>query len=905
MRSHPLIRHPVGKMPAAARWYLAGISILTLLLIAIHFAIQVYAQQEARRLVSAWSESAGLTVEGVRYRMLRGALTLVDLRLNRDAFQIYASNLFLHGNLSSLASDEPSVTRIEMRGLHASMKAKALAAFSEGRELPEVFKQLWASAQQVGIYDAKVDFLPETGTMIPSRPVSLKIVRLQGKQASGKRSIEALAYGMGGEIRLMASEDLTVLPDRFSGNVAWTGMDAEPFLESLLGLTPMQGQLSGNMTWVPKPEGMDHYTLGGEAGLGGLEEGSLSSSKIRWNGVFEDGKWHGKINGTAWPLTMFADTAPQFQERKLISGSFTGAVNFSGNLEQWQMGVVETYLDHVHYGQAVVENSDSPEWKIEKVHITKAALQWPQRRIDIKDAELINADLGFDVRERESSKLTWSIKTGEIGLNRVRSALHLPQGTFRLPVMKGSFAVKENRRIKLLLKSVASDDKGGEERWRISGEGDWTANNHSRMKMEVAAENAALVRFRALMPAKIRKTATDLTGSVKIKWKLLAGAGPWEGSGEASVAGAGFIYNGEQWQADNLLVDIEKMGVEIPEQLIRQLNVQGWRYQAALQPLGRMGASPEVAMTETGEAERWHLKSIILQDGKVSVGHEEAVWMDQTTANIKNLKPGSSAPITLKGRLGEGLLFLKGELSWNSALPEVSSAKISIRDALPFFMNEWLEVSGAPELIRGRIYTDASLKLNPEGYYKGMWYLRVQNGALGSAAKQSDPLLKRTGFNAFDVFSALQHERRIRLRIPVNEQGSFGEVLGSAFVKQLNSEMAKKGGAAHELNEKTGLLLSSVRLHEKGVLSQNERVRLRKVILYLRENPKQSIELIPQLGISSTEVRQVERSRYTQHLIEKFMSHRGIPLSRIFPVWPGEEHRSSESAGGILIHALQ
>ncbi|MDT8376742.1 MAG: hypothetical protein RQ867_08430 [Mariprofundaceae bacterium] len=888
-------------MPAAARWYLAVVAVLTLLLIAVHFAIQVYAQQEARRLVNVWSEAAELSVEDVRYRMLRGALTLVDLRLNRDAVQLHAPTLFLYGNLSSLAGDEPAVARIEIRGLHASLKAGALAAFSESQEFPMLFRQLWTSAQQIGIYDAELELLPEIDAMIPGQPLSLKMTRLQSRRTPGQREVEALAYGMGGAIRVTAVSSLKKSTNGAAGKIAWSGMNAEPFLEKLMGLAPVQGQLSGHIAWASKPEGKGHYSLSGEAEFGEMEHGSLPASKISWNGVLGEGRWHGKMNGTAWPLAMFGDYAPQFQGRKLVSGNFTGAINFSGNLKQWQMGVVETYLDHLRYGQAGAESGAVPEWLVEKVHVTKAALQWPERRIDIEAAELINTALGFDARGGEPVDLLWKIKTGEIGLNQTRLALHLPRSVLHLPVMTGSFAVKENHSMQLSLQSVDSDEKSNEERWHISGEGAWAANDTSRMAMEVFAESAALVRFRPLLPEQIRKMASDLTGSVNMKLKLLAGTAPWEGAGEAELSAAGLIYKGEQWQAEKVLVDIEKMGAGIPEQLIRQLDVKGWRYQAALQPLG---ASPEVLKREDNEAERWHLKSITLQDGEVAVGHKEAVWMDRTTVDIRDLKPGNSAPVSVQGRLGEGSLFMRGDLAWSLASPEISNAKISVRDVLPFFINEWLGVSGVPELIRGRIYTDIAMQRQADGRYQGMWYLRLQHGALGPAAAQSDPLLKRTGFNSFDIFSALQTEGRVRLRIPVEDGGSFGEALGSALVKKLNGEMAKKGHAIHKPEESRGNLLASVRLHEKGVLSQNERARLRKVLLYLRENPEQSIELIPRFGVSSSEERQAERSRYTQRLIEQFMYHRGVSPSRIFPVRPGEQHRSAGSVGGVSIHML-
>lgn len=894
MRLHPLIRHPVGKMPAAARWYLAGIAVLTLLLIAIHFAIQVYAQQEARRLVGVWSENTGISVGDVRYRMLRGALTLIDFRLNRDDFQLFAPNISLHGNLSSLAGSDPEVTRIEMRGMHASL---SLASFSNGRDIPVLFGQLWKSAQRVEVYDSRIDLLPDVNAVAPSQPVGLKLARLQSKSTLGKRAFEALIYGLDGEVRLTANE--------LAGKVAWSGMNADLLLEKGLGLTPMQGQLDGSISWLSKPATAGHYSLSGEARF---KEGDTvsfpSSSTISWHGALEENVWHGKLNGTAWPVAMFANHAPQFQGRKLLSGSFSGAINFSGHLKQWQMGVVETHLDDIRYGLDSAEDGSVPEWLVEKMHIAKAAVQWPERRIDIKAAELINADLGFDVRESKLIEPLWSIKTGEIGLSRIRPVLYLSQGELRLPDMKGSFAVKENRRMKLALKSVASNDMGNEERWRVSGGGAWTASNRSRMAINVIAEDATLVRFRSLLPAKIRKSASDITGSVDLKLNLLAGSAFWEGSGEASISMAGLTYKGEQWQAKKVLIGIERIGAGVPKQLIRRLDVQHWRYQAALQPLGYTGESPEVVRLEDGEAERWQINNTVLQNGEVVVGHKDAVWMDQVAIEINNLAPGNRAPIIVDGRLGEGSLSLKGELLWARAFPEIHSAKIVVRDALPFFMNEWSRVSGAPGLIRGRIYTDASLKRTADGRYQGMWYFRLQNGALDSTAVQSDPLLEKTGFNTFDIFSALQKDGRLRLRVSVDDAGPFSEALGSAFVKTLNSEMAQKGRVDHEVY-KPGSLLSSVRLHERGTLSQNERVRLRKVISHLRENPKQSIELIPQLGINSSEERQIERSRYTQNLIEKFMNRRGITASRIFPVWPEEAHRSSESVGGIRIHTLQ
>jgi len=236
-------------------------------------------------------------------------------------------------------------------------------------------------------------------------------------------------------------------------------------------------------------------------------------------------------------------------------------------------------------------------------------------------------------------------------------------------------------------------------------------------------------------------------------------------------------------------------------------------------------------------------------------------------------------------------------------MPVLQQAKITVRDALPFFMNEWLAVSDAPKIIRGRLYADVTMEREDGRGYRGMGYLRLQNGALGPALSRNDPLLSRIGMNSHDVFTTLQESNRMRLRIPLQGEGGIREVFGDSLLRALKAAVDKRG-AVSPGKRADGDLLALVRLHEDDPLSQNERTRLRKVLQYMKSNPKAVIELKPQLGISSEEAGQAERIRYTQRLIEGFLTYRGISRSHIFPVWPTEQHRSSSSSNGIVIATM-
>ena len=74
-----MISSPVSRLPIAARSYLTAALVLMLVLIAVHFSIQAWGQQQARQWLTAWEKKNAGHAGDVRLHMLRGALTIRDM----------------------------------------------------------------------------------------------------------------------------------------------------------------------------------------------------------------------------------------------------------------------------------------------------------------------------------------------------------------------------------------------------------------------------------------------------------------------------------------------------------------------------------------------------------------------------------------------------------------------------------------------------------------------------------------------------------------------------------------------------------------------------------------------------------------------------------------------------------
>jgi len=899
-RRHSLLTHPVGRLSSAARWYLAGIAMLTLVLIAIHFAMQVYAQQEAKRLVASWAKGAGISVSDVRYRMLRGALTLVDVRLKRDSIDIDVPTVFLHGSLASLGDASPVAGYVEIRGANIKLPIQSVVGMANGdaKVLPRLFYQVWSSAKRVGIYDSHLQIVPGRGGQLPAEKTDIAIGKFEAEQYQGRRDIKGSLTALEGELKLVSQVGPQDDPNQSSGKLTWNRIDAASLFAKAMGFKSIPGTLNGQIEWKMNVTESGSYRVDGVTEIEG-GDGVEKRGRLDWQGLLFSEGWTGEINATSWPLAPFSEQLPQYQHYQITSGNVNGAFKFAGGWRAWKIDAADTLFSNVEYSREE-ESELLPDWRLGALRISDASLHWPERTLRAKKASLEGFDFVTDSRGVESDFQNWKVDVKEISLRGLSPSIILSNQLFRLPELSGTARWRRGDRLSFTLRSPESE--GSEERWKVDGEGSLSAKNGDRLKIDVSSKQAALVRFRPLLPDQLRKGASSVTGLVDLNLSITAGSLPWEGSGGAELSDIYIQYGGEQLSAKHAVLDVEQIGAALPEQRIRQVDIMGWAYQAPLRPLAQSQLNDaNVEDVPISKAEPWLIQSLQMSDGRVMVGSSKAVWLQATDIHVKNLHPGSDAPINLKAEMGGGTLVVQGSLRWDEAMPELRKAKVVVRDALPFFMNEWFSISGVPELTRGRVYADLKLDQNAVERYEGVGYFRLQHGLLAPAHSDSDLFLSRTGFNTHDIFSTLNRAGQLRVRVLLQGEGGIADLVGGSLVAALKASMEKRQVARKLLSDSKRELISSVRLHEKGVLSYNERVRLRKTLAYLKMNPKVAVELHPQLAMAAGELIEVKRVRYTQQLIENFLTKRGISRARIFPVWPDERHRNSKSSSGIAI----
>lgn len=896
---HPLITHPVGRLNSAARWYLAAITMLALVLVAAHFAMQVFAQEEAKRLVADWQKRTGITIGDVRYRMLRGALTLVDLRYTGEGVDAYLPTLFLQGNLTALTDAHPKAAAIDIRDAQLSMTIAAFEQLAAGRR-DALFADLWNGSRHVGFYQTKIDLLPEPGALFPAAPSRIDLVSMEREPGRVRGAVRLF----GGELNVALQSTGGGEEPGQQGHLSWQGCEAAGLLRDLAGLMPVAGTSSGDLEWKSQKGKPWRFDVNGSVAIES-SNGTVSGASLSWKGLLKDGRWQGESTATGWPVTMFSRQLPQFQSFAVTGGRLTGALDIKGDFRTFHLSMQKGRLSELRLHRDGGERT-FPDWYIGSAEVSGAEIAWPERRLKIDQVNLGRGSIALDP-EASDSNPDWRIAVGRLRVEKVRAGVALQGGVLMLPALQGNGSLTGGGHLKLALSSIRSEDddaiaavEGGiAEQWHLSGSGNLHSGGKDRFGFDIEAKGAPLVRFRPLLPKAVRREASAVSGEVSLKLHMLAGTAAWELNGAASVTDAGLDYGGDSWSARRINIGFDRIGSSLPLQQIGGIDVDGWRYQASLSPLpvpGVVGPG-EAVDTKTPDPEPWHIRKLDLKDGVFAVGQADAVWLQDARIQVADLYPGHEAPVELRAKLDDGLIALNGSLVWESAEPQLADAKLSVRDVLPFFMNEWLSVSSAPKIIRGRIYADITMERQPQGEYGGMGYLRLQQGQLGSTLSGDDPLLLRVGMNSHDLFAMLHGSGRIRMQVPISGRGDVLDVLGTSFIASIRKSIEKRGFTPSLKPLKEGDLLSSVRLHESGSLTHNERTRLRKVITRLRKSPKRSIELKPQLSMASQMQEDIARVRYTQKLIESFLSQRGISRSRIFPVWPGEQHRSGGSSG--------
>jgi len=906
MRHKHIFRHPVGTMPAHARWYLAGVSVLALLLVAVHFAIQVHVQQEARRMVMQWMQASGATVGWVRYRLLRSALTLEDIRLVRDAGAVVMGKVFLHGNLYSLMDASPRVASVEIVDADIRLDVARMQQFLQGETWPgnDIFRQVWASAQSLRLHNGRIHLRREGN----QAPLLLERVGVVVAGAAQQRDIRLRALWRGAPLKLDMQIHAAKAQPRVQASLEWRDVNGADMAD-VFGLETFSGRLTGRLQWHDDAEG---YALDGRIRLAG-EEGAVAGMVV--HGRMDAVTWRLETRISNWPVAPWRRHAPVWHGHRLVAAMFDGEVTWRGDMRSgaWSAECASGAFRDVHYQPATA--GAVPGWRIGQLQLSGVRLQMPRRHLSVARLRMADASLHFVPGSAAADDESWQIAVGEAALERLQLSVAVGDDVFQMPPMQGEASWQAGGKLVFDVRSGETGDEGdhGRAAWRLHGEGVLPPRKGAGFDMHLTAEDVPLVRIRPLIPGLSggqQGTAAALAGLARFDLAVRVREGAWQLGGHMAAADVRLAYGANEWWAEDVALDIKQAGMGLSGQLLSQLEVRGWQYMTALRPLAAMSAE---AQAETAAPRwldalrhgRWGAEHIRLYDGIISVGRADAVWMDGISIAMDGLQAGHRAGLRIEGRLDGGSVRISGSVDMRGEEPRIS-LKGKVRDALPFFAGDWLSLSGAPRIIRGRLSADFSLTDTSAGGYRARAALRLRRPLLESGVFVNDPFLPRVGFGMHEVFARLAGNRDM-VSLTVSLAGDWQQTppdwarAGEALLAAIRKGSQKPVPLA--LDKKAAPAVESqIRLHNRDSLSHNERARLRRLWRKAVRHKKWAIDMVPQFAQQDIDAPLIRRIRYTQGLIEAFMSERGIGRGRIFPVWPAPEHRTGE-AGGIRVQA--
>ncbi|WP_038246494.1 hypothetical protein [Ghiorsea bivora] len=136
--------------------YLSVSGVLLLLLIAWHYSIQVTAHNTARNQVTSWLQNMGASAEHVDFRMLRGALTINNIKATYLGGDLFIQQLFIKGNPASITSEHPLLQQVVIN--HASYDASGINKTWQPQHMtfPDTLARIFYHAKRVQLIQSDI-----------------------------------------------------------------------------------------------------------------------------------------------------------------------------------------------------------------------------------------------------------------------------------------------------------------------------------------------------------------------------------------------------------------------------------------------------------------------------------------------------------------------------------------------------------------------------------------------------------------------------------------------------------------------------------------------------------------------------------------------------------------------------
>ena len=890
MLNKRLFLHPVGTMPLQARWYLALCGMMLFALVGLHFAIQVEAQLQAEKVISRWADQAGFKVSNVRYRLLRNAMSVDDVVLQRDDMALRIDSLLMKAGPVALAGDIPDIYELRIRGLDMHVY--------DSRRI-DVWRDILPDVGVFRIHRWQVD-----GDMVldrSGRSLHLRSLHASADEHADETHWQLSAQLAGGSIQ--ASGMALPAQGTMEGQLRWDDVHADA-LPAWLGEVADGIRFAGNLSWQGSAQDM---AFNGQAQL---MSGQRYASDLQWRGALHDQQWQMTLDAEAWPLASLRGLAPVVTGYAWRSGRFDGAVALSGDLAsgRWtasgrQARIVDISLfdDGDDEGNAWHAGDLSCEqWRIDSA---RHAIHLGRVRALNVEGSLRPVDMLGGGRP-----LRWRWFVDEMQLRHLQLHLGMAEDGMRVSALQGRLKLQDNRFEMTLATEKEAAENGAA--WHLQGQGLLQQGGLAEAHLQIDGRNVELVSLRPVLGLMTGDTAmapVSLDGRADFGWAVDIGPDKWAMQGKFDVQSLALSHAGDHWNAETLSLAFSLDGDGHRE--LRDIRGRQWQYTASLTPMGRQPPQQAAQLRDAWwkrllREHGWKITSLRLQQGRIAVGQDDDVWLRNISLELHDVAEAHWSGMRLQGDWDGGDIRCDGQ--WKVLDPGIQwLGRVRVSHALPFFLRRWLMLSGLPTFQRGRWSAAVDLQPADNGKgYAGQLRFRLQHPLLMPSA-EADPLMARIGYAAPQVIMRLA-EREVTMDLQGDWQAQplswnrFGDML-LRRLQALMQEPVKQESAAAGYEYHTPE--AQIRLHEQAGLTPNERLRLRKLLRRVRANKGWLLELHPDIATQSLNAHSIARIRFTQRLVEDYAVRLGLPAMRIYPRWPVGRADGPE-VGGIRVIAV-
>ncbi len=335
MSPKALIRHHTGRMAGPARWYLAVLTMLSLGLLAAHFAVQEHVQKKLRLAVHAWLQDNGGSVQYVRYRLLRGALTLERVHWagsSDSGMALDVSRVFIQTSSQAMSAREPFFSLLRFENPVLRVRRSTLLEWLRGDSDNSLtsLAALLGHARSVAVNDMRLHISLEKAA---STPAEIRIQRIGGSMsADGMRLSGTLNAGV---LQLEGQVDAS---GKLTGSIALSGisLDSLAILSGVAAHAPAGVKASGDLLlsgdWNKRDVAMQGVLgLQGDSGKGSLGmQGGWSKTGTAM-----------EVKCDNVPLASLPLVWPTFAGRTLKDGLFGGDIHLERSWHEvgWQLGM--------------------------------------------------------------------------------------------------------------------------------------------------------------------------------------------------------------------------------------------------------------------------------------------------------------------------------------------------------------------------------------------------------------------------------------------------------------------------------------------------------------------------------------------------------------------------------------